>query len=346
MQLPEDAVSMIQIDGPRRKVYIKFVTERQMNGVLSETNGDKEFKYDNGEISKVKVTIAGMGKCIIRIANLPPEVQESVIRKALGTYGDIIDITEEQWTIKYRYKVSNGIRLVNINLKQHVPSHLQISEHRVLISYEGQPVTCYGCNGTGHLYMHCPKRKQMTRQAETSSTKTWATFVAHANIPRNGDDRQQPDITVTEQGNDETGSTRVATTQKGEEAMNLEENMSEHRTEDEKDDEVRSKQDVHNINEETTHDVTQLEINFPTISTTSQIANDGGFTTNDQNKQRREDRTHIPDTTRAHEETGPQQPPTQENPNKNKKLRTERDRPTSREKTRSKTRAVLPNTQC
>jgi len=172
LQLEEDEVSMLQIDGPRRRVYIKFVTEMQMQRVLSKTNGAQDFKHDNGEISQVQVVIAGMGMRTIRIANLPPEVQEFVIRNALGTYGEIIEITEEQWTNRYRYKVYNGIRLVNMNLKQHLPSHMQIAEHRILISYDGQPATCYGCNGTEHLYMHCPNRKRTTQQAETSRTKT------------------------------------------------------------------------------------------------------------------------------------------------------------------------------
>ena len=100
-----------------------------------------------------------MGLRNIRIANLPPEVKDIVIRNVLGTYRDITKIKEELWTNRYRYKLSNGIRLVNMNLKHHIPSHILIEEHRVLISYDGQPATCYGCNATGHQYMHCPSRK-------------------------------------------------------------------------------------------------------------------------------------------------------------------------------------------
>jgi hypothetical protein len=155
LQLVEDEVRMIQIDGTSRRVYIKFVTEMHMRRVLSKTNGVQDFKHDNGEISQVRVEIAGMGMRTIRIANLSPEVQDNVIRNALGTYGDITEIKEELWTHRYRYKVSNGIRLVNMNLKQHIPSHMQVADHRVLISYDGQPATCCGYNATGHQYMHC-----------------------------------------------------------------------------------------------------------------------------------------------------------------------------------------------
>ena len=125
---------------------------------MNKTNGAHDFKHDNGEISQVQVVIAGMGMRTIRIANLPPEVQEFAIRNLLGTYGEINGITGEQWTNRYRYKVYNGIWLVNMNLKQHLPSHMQIAEHRVLISYDGQPAT--------------PRQTGVTRRVSTRESQT------------------------------------------------------------------------------------------------------------------------------------------------------------------------------
>jgi hypothetical protein len=62
-------------------------------------------------------------------------------------YGNIIDIQNEKWTKHYRYSLDNGVRLVTIHLKQHAPSHLTVAGLRVLISYDGQPTTCYECGG-------------------------------------------------------------------------------------------------------------------------------------------------------------------------------------------------------
>jgi hypothetical protein len=102
LQLDEDKVSMIQIDGPRRRVYIKFVNEMRMQRVLRNTNGIQDFKHDNGEIFQVQIVIAGMGMRNIRIAYLPLEGKYMVIRNTLGTYGDITEIKEELWTNLYR----------------------------------------------------------------------------------------------------------------------------------------------------------------------------------------------------------------------------------------------------
>jgi hypothetical protein len=97
---------------------------------------------------------------------------------------------------RYRYKASNGIHL-NMNLN-HIPSHIQVADHRVLNSYDGQPTTCYGCNAIGHQYMHCPSRKRATQQYDTLRPEPWAAIAARTNTPRNTDDMQQSDVIQTD----------------------------------------------------------------------------------------------------------------------------------------------------
>jgi len=61
LHIPEENILMIQIDGVRRRVYIKFTDEEYMNKILQGTEGHLEYKHDNGEISQVQIVIAGMG---------------------------------------------------------------------------------------------------------------------------------------------------------------------------------------------------------------------------------------------------------------------------------------------
>jgi hypothetical protein len=96
----------------------------------------------------------------VRIANLPPEVPDRALKVALGKYGEVRDIQEEIWSSAYRYPVANGIRIAMVTLVQHIPSHILVAGFRTLISYEGHPTTCYGCNETGHLYQVCPHRRR------------------------------------------------------------------------------------------------------------------------------------------------------------------------------------------
>jgi hypothetical protein len=147
-----------------------------MHRLLQDSAGTMEFKHDTGELSQIHISVAGMGFRKVRIANLLPTVPDRTIRDNLPKYREVKDIKEDLWTKAYRYKISNGIRIVEMNLKLHLPSHMIIAGHRVLVLYEGQPSTCYACNKSGHQYQDCPNRKRIV-PPKTLSTSAWADVV-------------------------------------------------------------------------------------------------------------------------------------------------------------------------
>jgi len=79
---------MVQIDGTRRQVYFKF-TDSQYLQDLTPTTGQSEYKHDSGEISQMKIEMAGMGTRRVRLANLPPETPDEAVRFAFSQYGEI-----------------------------------------------------------------------------------------------------------------------------------------------------------------------------------------------------------------------------------------------------------------
>ena len=135
----EEDILTLQIDGPRRRVYIKFNSELRLQTILHDTNGQLVFHHDNGELSKVTIELADVCNKKVRLVRLPPEVTEDIIKKCLSKYGEVKNIRDEMWTQAYRYIVYNGVRIVEIKIKQHLPSHLLIAGHDTLISYDGQP---------------------------------------------------------------------------------------------------------------------------------------------------------------------------------------------------------------
>ena len=185
LRIPEHTVSMIQIDGIKRQVYIKLIDKECVLSLIRATNGQAEYKHHTGELSIVNIAVAGMGTKRVRIANLPPEVPDDALRTALTPFGTVMAIQDEMWSKTYRYVVANGIRLATIMLTKHVPSHLTVSGHRVLLSYEGQPTTCYGCGETGHLYPTCPQRQtRRPMPREKQQQTTYASIAAfHASPP-------------------------------------------------------------------------------------------------------------------------------------------------------------------
>jgi len=149
---------MVQVDGVWRHIHIKFLYDERMQTTLGRQSGQVEYHHTNGELSLLRIERAGMGIRRVRVANLPPEVPDRRLRDVMAAYGDVRHITEDQWVKEYRYPVSNGIRVVEMGLTKPIPSRLTIEGNRVLISYEGQPKTCYWCNAPGHQFQDCPDR--------------------------------------------------------------------------------------------------------------------------------------------------------------------------------------------
>jgi hypothetical protein len=86
---------MIQVDGPRRCGYIKFITAERLMLHIPNIHDQKEYKYESGEISKVQVCEVGIGVRNIRVQCLPPEVHDKILHDAMSKYGDVGGITTE-----------------------------------------------------------------------------------------------------------------------------------------------------------------------------------------------------------------------------------------------------------
>jgi len=149
-----------------------------MISIINDTRGHGEYKHHTGEIFPVEIAVAGMGHKKIRVANLPPEILDDTVRDAFAPFGQVLNVQNEIWARTYRYPVANGVLQIKMTLTQHIPSHLVIAEHRVLVSYDGQPTTCYGCGDTGHIYPTCPRRQRRAILPPSTTQVTYATIAA------------------------------------------------------------------------------------------------------------------------------------------------------------------------
>ena len=76
LQVTEHSVKMIQIDGTKREVYVKFMDDEYVQNILRTTKGHTDYRHVTGEISQVRIDFAGMGSRRVRIANLPQKYQK------------------------------------------------------------------------------------------------------------------------------------------------------------------------------------------------------------------------------------------------------------------------------
>ena len=116
-----------------------------------------------------------------RIANLPPVVPNDTLRATLTPYGKIMGIQTEMWSKAYRHSVFKDIRQVTIILRRHVLSHLTVAAHNLLLSYEAQVATCYGCGEAVHIYQGCPARQKSRTVKLNAANATYASIVT-ANV--------------------------------------------------------------------------------------------------------------------------------------------------------------------
>jgi hypothetical protein len=128
LNITEEDIRVLQIGGPRR-VYIKFTTTDKTMEYLQILQGTHEFRQYTGEVSQVQVSPICLGHRIVRVVSLPPK-QKTAISTAMSYYGDVKMVTEDKRSQAYRYKVSNGIRYVHMDLKWHIPSRISVNGQR------------------------------------------------------------------------------------------------------------------------------------------------------------------------------------------------------------------------
>jgi hypothetical protein len=84
LRLHENEVVMIQIDGTRQHVYIKYRDPQKMQAILTATQGQEDFRHDSGEISKIRFEAVGLGMRRVRVVNLPPEMTDKTFKNGAG----------------------------------------------------------------------------------------------------------------------------------------------------------------------------------------------------------------------------------------------------------------------
>jgi len=102
----------------------------------------------------------------VRVGSLPPEVEDKSLKVALYAFGEFRDIQREIWPNAYRCRVSEGSRMVSMSVVKYIHSYVVVEGYRALISYEGQPTTCYSSNVPGHLQTTSLHRRRSGRKAD------------------------------------------------------------------------------------------------------------------------------------------------------------------------------------
>jgi hypothetical protein len=89
---------MVQVDGARRQVFVKLREFNKMQDILTSSRGSGEVRHMSGEISTVRTEAAELGTKRVRLANLSPDVPDSMIRIMMSRFGDVREVLAATWS--------------------------------------------------------------------------------------------------------------------------------------------------------------------------------------------------------------------------------------------------------
>jgi len=78
-----------------------------------------------------------------------------------------------------------------MKITKHLPSHMNIAGHRMLASYDGQSVACYGCGDTGQA---CPKSRGGRTEISDPPSGAWAHVTATDAHNRSGTEESRKEV--------------------------------------------------------------------------------------------------------------------------------------------------------
>lgn len=150
-------VKSLQQEYRRRVISVTLVSDTKCEEVCLRDDGGLRFRYADGSDTAVTITHAGLNNVAVRLLDLPFGMPHEVAVGVLRRFGEPCGKMDfEYWhRNKQRTNVSNGTRVIRMNLQQHIPSFVSVAGFTAVVIYGGQPKTCARCGSTQHLVRAC-----------------------------------------------------------------------------------------------------------------------------------------------------------------------------------------------
>lgn len=169
LKIQFSSVQSLQHNTGKSLVFLECQSEEQALAVADKNDGKHEITIENIKYA-VNVYMED-GATTVRIHDISPQSENSVIEQALEQYGDVIWLKEETWTEPAILKgIKSGVRSVRIRLHSAIPSYINIRGEVTLVTYKNQQQTCRHCNKPVHWGRKCIEANYMELQLQTGLT--------------------------------------------------------------------------------------------------------------------------------------------------------------------------------
>lgn len=134
-------------------------------------NANLQYIDENNQIYPISVKMAD-GAIDVRIYDLPPEMDNVLIKHALSIYGTVHMVSNEKWSNNVKFQILSGVRIANMVVEKPIQSFLNIEEFKTLVTYPNQIPTCFHCSEPNHVGQKCPQKSapKDLNSAEVRST--------------------------------------------------------------------------------------------------------------------------------------------------------------------------------
>lgn len=145
-------VNSIQLHHTRNCVYIEMKDRDIALRYEKAHNIQRSFIY-NDKPFKIPVYVDSEA-VTVRVCDLPPSMPHTTVGNFMMRFGDVISIQNERWK-NYFGGVFNGVRVLQMRLKQSIPSFITIDNQMATVHHPNQIRTCRYCSKSAHPNQKC-----------------------------------------------------------------------------------------------------------------------------------------------------------------------------------------------
>lgn len=167
IKLDMTTVKVLQLHSIRKQALIEFCNLEVAENLAASHHLKHSMIIDS---KKFLIPVFMEDSAInIRVHDLPPDIPNVDVAEHMAQYGKVKSVVREVWK-KYFPGTPNGVRVVRIELKQHIPSYVRIKDQMTSVTYRNQPVTCQHCNKLAHPNVKCSEATKASNQHQHIET--------------------------------------------------------------------------------------------------------------------------------------------------------------------------------
>lgn len=181
IKIPTERIKSFQFNGSRGITYVECDSLEYALEIVESHDRKHEVSFDN--VKFMVPLLMDDGATIVRVHDLPPQMDDDIIKREMEIYGEILSIKSEVWDTPLQLKgIPSGVRKLRIRLTNTIPSYIFMAGHSTLVTYKNQQITCRHCGRQVHYGAKCAEAVQITGNHSSVNARMQRPASGYANV--------------------------------------------------------------------------------------------------------------------------------------------------------------------